>query len=90
MKSQTRSGGSHHLVMSSQADSLPEHKFDNVRDIPSKQEGDPVVFRARVHHIRPLGAYLEYSILAFPNSHMQVPRLSSSFYAISSQLYKVS
>ena len=32
-----------------------DRKLDNIRDIPHKQVGERVAFRARVHHIRPLG-----------------------------------
>ena len=35
---------------------MSERKYDDLRDIPQMKEGDHVVFRARVHHIRPLGS----------------------------------
>ncbi|RPD53983.1 aspartyl-tRNA synthetase, cytoplasmic [Lentinus tigrinus ALCF2SS1-6] len=40
-----------------------ERPVDNLRDIPHKNEGDSVVFRARVHHIRPLGTKIVFIIL---------------------------
>ncbi|KAI0766828.1 aspartyl-tRNA synthetase cytoplasmic [Trametes elegans] len=43
--------------------SRAERKYDQVRDIPNKQEGDHVVFRARVHHIRPLGSKIVFLVL---------------------------
>ncbi|KAI0633761.1 aspartyl-tRNA synthetase cytoplasmic [Trametes polyzona] len=38
-------------------------KYDQLRDIPNKNEGDEVTFRARVHHIRPLGSKIVFIIL---------------------------
>ena len=38
-----------------------ERRLDPFRDIPSKKPGDKVAFRARVHHIRPLGTSLYWT-----------------------------
>ncbi|KAH9858604.1 aspartyl-tRNA synthetase cytoplasmic [Lenzites betulinus] len=40
-----------------------ERKLDQIRDIPNKKEGDTVIFRARIHHIRPLGSKIVFLIL---------------------------
>ncbi|RDX47067.1 aspartyl-tRNA synthetase cytoplasmic [Lentinus brumalis] len=46
---------------------MPQPRTDqpviHIRDIPNKSEGDRVVFRARVHHIRPLGTKIVFIIL---------------------------
>ncbi|KAI0360906.1 aspartyl-tRNA synthetase cytoplasmic [Trametes cingulata] len=39
-----------------------DRQYDNLRDIPNKNEGDVVTFRARVHHIRPLGSKIVFLI----------------------------
>ncbi|KAI0737608.1 aspartyl-tRNA synthetase cytoplasmic [Daedaleopsis nitida] len=40
-----------------------DRPFDTIRDIANKQEGDVVIFRARIHHIRPLSTKIVFLIL---------------------------
>ncbi|KAI0644501.1 aspartyl-tRNA synthetase cytoplasmic [Trametes meyenii] len=40
-----------------------ERKYDDIRDFPNRQEGEHVIFRARIHHIRPLGSKIVFIVL---------------------------
>ncbi|KAI1783747.1 aspartyl-tRNA synthetase, cytoplasmic [Ganoderma leucocontextum] len=42
-----------------------DRPFDNMRDFPDRHEGDTVIFRARVHHLRPLSAKMIFIVLRY-------------------------